>query len=260
MANHGIYSGGFVVGVLVNGKLQEVSTDNIISLKFNSEYKLRLSNKNNRRAVAKVFIDDENVSAGGIVIGANSTVDVEGPVDKKRNFKFVSIESGQAEDAGKSVNRNGEKGVIRVEFRLEKEIKVPVYVPVPYPTYPSYSWRKDFEPTWNNRDDGHYSYGCKGFGGEASNSCEVESKTTHSRSTASEVGATVSGERNDQSWTGVYVDLEDKEPIILSVTLRGWEEVDIPQVEGSDVYCSGCGKKAKSKTDKFCSRCGKKLS
>jgi hypothetical protein len=150
-----MHSNDFVICIIVDGVAQQESKGGVVSLPFGSEYKIRLRNKHNRRAVAKVFVDEENVSKGGVIVQANDYVDLDGPVDSKRNFKFVSSESPQAVDAGKNNQPDDRNGIIRVDWQLEREYKQPerVYIdrPVPYPVYPpTYPWRRRWyeEPTW----------------------------------------------------------------------------------------------------------------
>lgn len=278
--NTGIYSAGFVVNVIINGKMQDISKNNTISVKFNSEYQIRIQNKNSRRAVAKVFVDDENVSQGGVVIPAYSHVDLQGPVGKNFNFKFVSLDSGQAADAGKSTNRDGEKGTIRVEFQLEREAPKPV---INFPHNPWYTERSPREKGLTGFNDESvkyptsYSVGATKGESYSNKTCSsygsAETKTCGGILTSDEgilglnsieketaAGCTVSGERNNQNFYKIDIDLENKPPVILQLTLKGWDEKTLPLLDGSCVYCSSCGKKATKPTDKFCSRCGSKLS
>ena len=103
-----------------------------------------MRNKNTRRAVCKLYIDGEDISGGGFIIGANSFVDIERPVNVDRKFKFVSLESEDAYDHGKNgANHDKKKGTIVAEFALQKELKVPTYIQihsaplvVTYPPYP----------------------------------------------------------------------------------------------------------------------------
>lgn len=285
----GVYSAGFVVNVIVDGKMQEVSKDGIISVKFGSEYVIRLQNKNNRRAVAKVFIDNINQCGAGVVIPAYSYADLERPLDKEFKFKFVSTESGQAADAGKSKNYNGEKGVLRFEFRLEKEYKP--YIPPyqyhePWKKGGPYSGLEPFffnnegrgvEQSWNSnhRNDSLVDADTSSF---ESTTCDFdpverevktsgginlpkgfESKRSYAPPKQGRDGCTVSGEKSSQKFTSVTIDLEDSPPVLLQLTLKGWDENSLPVFDGKSVYCSGCGKKASRSTDKFCSRCGNKL-
>lgn len=125
------YSNKFVLCVLVNGEPQKELANGVVSLSFGAEYALRLRNKNNRRAVAKIYIDGENVSGGGYVIGANDYVDIKRHHDKDRAFKFVSLDSAEAVDFGKNgPNPDKIKGTIEVRFHLEKERPTYHYLPV----------------------------------------------------------------------------------------------------------------------------------
>jgi len=60
-----VYSNKFVMCVLHHGHPLKELANGMVSLPFGAEYALRLRNKNNRRAVVKLFIDGENVSGGG---------------------------------------------------------------------------------------------------------------------------------------------------------------------------------------------------
>lgn len=258
----GTYSSGFVASVIVNGKMQHIAKDNSITIPFESEYSIRLQNKNARRAVAKIFIDDENVSDAGFVINAYSQIEVERSINNQFKFKFVSLTSGQAANAGKSKNYDGEKGVIRVEFSFEKKVALPQWTPRSNPYHP---FRKDLiPPTWNNRDDYPVSYGdCKGLSETyCSSALEADEKTSGGigiPTTRGEAGATVYGDHSNQSFCDVYMDVEDSPAVVITLLLRGWSQETLPTINSNCLYCSNCGLKASKKSDKYCSRCGSKL-
>ena len=126
-----VYSNHFVMCVLVNGNVQKELANGQVSLPFGTEYSLRFRNKNSRRAVVKIYIDGENVSGGGYVVNANDHIDIKRHHDKDRSFKFVSLDSPDAQDFGKDgPNPDKVKGTIEARFYLEKER--PQYVPLPY--------------------------------------------------------------------------------------------------------------------------------
>jgi hypothetical protein len=113
--------------VLVNGEPIKEWANGAVPVPFGCEYALRLRNKNNRRAVVKIYIDGENVSGGGYVIEANSFIDIKRHHDKDRAFKFVSLDSAEAVDFGKNgPNPEKIKGTIEARFHLEKERHVPL--------------------------------------------------------------------------------------------------------------------------------------
>ena len=117
-----MYSSNFVISVLVNNKCLEENKQGIVDMAFNSEFVIRLRNKNKRDAVAVVSIDDENITGDGLIVRANSYVDLERPIYKNNNkFKFVSVNSGEAKSEGKKSEPDGRNGIIEVKWRIEKE-------------------------------------------------------------------------------------------------------------------------------------------
>lgn len=120
-----MYSNNCVLAVLVNGTPCNELANGSVPIPFNSEYIIRVRNKDKkRRVVAKVFVDGENVAEGGIIVNPNSYVDLEGPVDLHKRFKFVSLDSPDAVDFGKNgPNPDKSKGLIEAHFHFEKEVK-----------------------------------------------------------------------------------------------------------------------------------------
>lgn len=261
-----MYSNNFVVSVLVDGKVVEERKDGVCVLPFGSEYVLRLRNKHSRRAVAHIYIDDEKMSGGGIVIGAYSYVDLERPTTNNKKFKFVSLQSRQARSEGKSNNDDFSKGVIRVDFQLERKRERPVvvkkyipYTPV-YPNYPMpwYSTSYGLDARGINLDDSvereeKTSGGIK-LPTDALNFCDIprSSNSCRSSSPAPKIqdGCTVQGNESSQSFYSVHVDLEPDMTTIV-VLLKG--TYDKP---AKVAFCEKCGTKRKNSKAKFCYNCG----
>src|SRR6266446_2078305 len=107
-----MYSNNFVVCVLQNGQVIANSKQGNVALPFSSEYQIRLRNKNNRRAVAKVFIDGDNVSEGGLVVDAYSYVDLDCHVGSKKRFLLAATDSPAAVAEGKDNKDDDSNGVI----------------------------------------------------------------------------------------------------------------------------------------------------
>lgn len=136
------YSSKFVLTVLRDNQIQKEFADGIVPLPFGSEYALRLRNKHDRRALIKLFIDGEEVSGGGYIVPRKDKVDIFRPVDKDAAFKFVSLDSSDAADFGKSDNKDRKKGLIEARFYLEKEA-----TPVPtHTTVHHYHYRYKNDP------------------------------------------------------------------------------------------------------------------
>src|SRR5262252_1683017 len=65
-----VYSSRFVLSVLLNGNIAPERTDGVVAIPFGSEYGIRCRNRNKgRRALVKLFVDNENISGGGFIIG-----------------------------------------------------------------------------------------------------------------------------------------------------------------------------------------------
>lgn len=123
------YQNDYVLSIIHNGKpVREFaeSGSRTCAVPFGSEYKIRLKNKTNKRAKAKVTIDGMSIMTHGdgcIVLHPNQTVDLERFVDDLNSgnrFKFISLDegtqSGEIQDPTSQDN-----GVIKVEFYPEDD-------------------------------------------------------------------------------------------------------------------------------------------
>lgn len=141
-----VYSNKFVMAVLLNGLPQKELANGVVKLPFGAEYALRFRNKNNRRAVVKIYVDGENVSGGGYVVPANDHIDIKRHHDVDRAFKFVSLDSGEAVEHGKNgPNPDKMKGTIEARFYFEKER--PYVAPVQEIHHHHWDWYRPIRPT-----------------------------------------------------------------------------------------------------------------
>jgi len=164
-----------VLSVLLNKNVASERADGVVPIPFGSEYGIRCRNRNkDRRALVKLFVDNENISGGGFVIEADDAVDIFRRSDVDAALKFVELTSEEAELTGKSDNPDGSKGVIEARFYLEKEqpglkfplpkppkrnrkLKQPQPLPLPYPypypvptPTPAVPWKyvNPYQPVW----------------------------------------------------------------------------------------------------------------
>jgi len=220
-----MYSNRFVMSVLIDGQPQKELKNGEVRIPLGSEYALRFRNKNSRRAVVKIFIDGENVSGEGYVIGASDYVDIKRHEDKDRAFKFVSLESIDAQEFGKDgENADKVKGTIEARFYLEKErVSVPAWIKSP-PPWP--------EP-WIHRDP-YYPYPPPGVWCSNSlvSTCSTNTASVTRSASLSSVpkateelkdGCTVEGMQTGQDFHSVHIDLEDT-CTVLKIFLRGYGE------------------------------------
>jgi hypothetical protein len=89
---------------------------------FGSCYTLRLRNKNSRQAACKLFIDGEKMCKGGIIVPANSYRDIDCSTVTLQKFKFVDLQSVDAQEHGKDQsNVSRQMGLIVAQWHLEVE-------------------------------------------------------------------------------------------------------------------------------------------
>ena len=155
-----MYSNKFVLSIIHDGypiKESGSYSDKRIALPFDSEYKIRLKNKNDKSCTARVFIDDKQVSKlGDFIIQSNGTIDLERFVDSSlergKKFKFVSLDHPDVDDPTSSEN-----GIIKVEFRLARR-ENGIKISIPPVTYKPWDWddHKPGEPwrTYTSFDGG----------------------------------------------------------------------------------------------------------
>ena len=195
--------GEFVCNVILDGNpIKEI--DGVAVIPFDSEYKIILKNKNDRKAAAKVTIDGSPISSfGDLVINANSEVILERFITESltegKRFKFVPLNNPEVDDPGRAEN-----GLIKVEFRLEKkrEYIQPVGIQ-------GYFWYHDdivldFSDLATTTID-------------VSN---IDNNNVNCSATSTEPGATIGGSVSNQTFKKVDIEFEDK-TWTIEILLKG---------------------------------------
>jgi hypothetical protein len=254
-----MHSNDFVVAIMVNDSALLESKGGVVAIPFGTEYTIRLRNKHkDRRALAKVFIDEENISGGGVIVPADKFVDLEtSPANPGRKFKVVSAESSEAVEAGKNNKSDDSNGVIRVEWQLEKEWKATqvVYVDRPVPYYPWRSRRPyDNQPYFDSRlCDTEQSLNCNTLD-ESPKSSNFAGEVPTSRRLKE--ACTVEGGRSNQTFYDAYIDTESVTTTIR-IVIRGFKGIE--GASSTAKHCENCGASRKFRKAKFCWDCGKVL-
>jgi len=111
--------GDFSVEVLADGDAREIESGHVLS-RPGQVYVLRLRNHGPLRCVAEVTIDGHAVTAGGLVINAWSSVDLERPIHASERGRFTVIAEGDERVFGPDGGRdNPDLGLIEARFRRE---------------------------------------------------------------------------------------------------------------------------------------------
>lgn len=268
-----MYENKLVAAVKSNGKVLREFDKDTIYLKFGSEYSILLKNLENRRAVAKIFIDGQEVSNGGFVINAKSEIEIERFVkdlSQGNRFKFIEKTAGVEAHRGNKL----EDGLIRIEFEFER-VYVPSWTPdkVYYrggPSYYNYPRTDTYGAVAkgmsidNTPLVGSVSLGACGSGmtlNSVATKGVVRSASADLKSYVSnDAGITVPGSVSDQKFVESYCNTDgiqhtmifkvlgsvDGEPVKEAVTVK------------AKPTCVTCGKVNKANS-KFCSECGTSL-
>jgi hypothetical protein len=236
-----MYSNSCVLAVLVNNTPCSELANGSVTIPFNSEYSIRVRNKDKKRKlVAKIFVDGENISEGGVIVSPGSYVDVEGPVNSNKRFKFVDLESPDAVDSGKNgSNLDKTKGLIEAQFFFEKEEKSKeVHHHHHYPQRPLFPFERQYPPMWGDniprkqlRDSLHEPYditcGQKYNAVHKPNSGakSVSESLSEMFNFSGEVkdGCTVEGSHTNQSFIAASfsLDIDWGNPTVLKIFLQG---------------------------------------
>lgn len=259
-----VYSKKFVVVIKCNGKiLREVNNENEVILPFGAEYSILLKNLDNRRAVAEISIDGNDVLDGRrLVINANEETELKGVMINsvvKNAFKFIQKTKKIQDHRGDKID----DGLIRIKFGFEREILSSYTTTYTYPTvYRSFYHHTDVYGGVLNESSS------KGITGQSEPMAQanISSSVTMDSLSPSVVpqvdeGITVPGSELKQDFNSTYVGtIEDHGTIIIQ--LKGMDSKDepirTPIFVSTKLECPTCGTKSRYGT-KFCSDCGTNL-
>lgn len=114
--------GDFAVEVIPRGKgigVREIGSGHVLA-RPGQVYALRLRNFGPLRCVADISIDGRSVSAGGLVIDAYCTEELERPITPDEDGRFTVVAEGDERVFGPDGGRdNPNLGLIEVRFRRE---------------------------------------------------------------------------------------------------------------------------------------------
>lgn len=282
------YSKRIATALISNGKILDEDPKGVIAVPFDSEFKVRVINKNDKKIGFDIYIDGVKVTkTGRIIVNPHDRIDLERYIendDKGTKFRFVPKDSQEAKMDGK--DKEPYTGIVEVRAYFEKERAREVVREIikEYPIYIE-KWRG---PNW---DGFYYHYstntncgysGISGFSGSAGQTgntgsagsnnftsnaycCstnDMSSKLSSNFTSNLSEGAVVRGGNSNQAFTSTYVDLEE-DYVSLKMFLMGYYEK--PAEKKADEqqkefdfgikYCTKCGHQVKD-GDNFCGKCG----
>lgn len=237
-----LFKDKLVVVVKNRGKVMREHGDEIL-LPFGSEYSMSFKNLESRNAVAKVYIDGEDVLRGhSLILKPGIEFPLErffnGNLNNGNRFKFI-------EKTEEISNFRGDKiddGLIRVEFWFEKEIEY------------YHNNTLEFGNFWSRNIKSCCTYNAPGI---SSKICD----NSINYSCAVDDGITVKGSESDQSFTyGMVGVLEDSSHVMV-FKLKGYtsynrnNKIKKPITVKTRLQCETCGRISRSNI-KYCPNCG----
>ena len=219
------YSNKFAIALKIAGQFIRELANGEVVIHFGSEYTIYFKNKNSRRAEAKIYIDGEHIT--DLVVPANGTAELECNPSTHKSFLFVDLNSTEAMLEGKAGgNPDKVKGLIEVQFHLEKE--VPVYTPpviiekhVHHHNYPRYGSIRGV--SWDTLTTGNAVDGISlrsMLSDEYPVACAAPMSAAEASFGAVEDGCTAEGSYSSQSFRQVHFSIEDSYTTI-KMFLRG---------------------------------------
>jgi hypothetical protein len=262
-----MYSNNFVAVIKNKGKVLREDNNGIVRIPFGSEYTVLLKNKDSRKAVVNVEIDDESV-AGGVIVPANQTVELKGSLSdlKVRNrFKFIQKTKEIQDYRG---DRLGD-GLVRVEYKFEKKVAEPVW----YYTPPVITWpdpqdcrrcKGSSYPShiYNSPSTGDCTYTCSNSAPGLNNTSLISNSVECSTLPKSDEGITVKGSKTRQDFVYGYTKELESQSSVIILHLRGLTKqrtkVRKAITVKTKLRCPTCGRRSKSSMQ-FCGNCGTHL-
>lgn len=278
-----MYQDKMAFAIKVAGKVLREHGETVY-LPFGSEYSLLIKNLNNRRACVRITLDGQEVIDGGLIVNANSSVDLErfvksGQLSSGNRFKFIERTAAVEQHRGIGV----EDGLIRFEFEFEKE-----------PAWQGLAWAQKHDPfdyskrlksasPFGGMDSTYSASSLRSISSEPMNvvasgsndsfldtamarvSAETATLSAGGATAAATAavnlaGITVPGSISMQQFHSVSFIGDGKTHVVVAKLLGevGAQPVKAPITVKTKPTCISCGHTNKAKA-KFCSECGTSL-
>jgi hypothetical protein len=251
-----------------------------VYLKNGSEFELELFNPSQSTVLAKIRIDGNYISGGGIILKPGQRIYLERFLDDAKKFKFETYEvESTSNEVLNAISNNGNVDIEFYEEYIKPTYQQPFLVNYPWvnpavhyqSTNPNPYYVNTFTTTGlgdtvstyttsvgfnsSNSSDNTMSFD-RGYSNKFENKPRRISLSKKSKSI--ETGRVEKGSNSDQSFT------YDNSSFYTFPFQTNWWKLK-PQsnkplwAEDLVVYCTECGSKRKKDNHKFCPHCGTKF-
>lgn len=254
-----MYNNNFVAVIKYNGRILR-ERDGAVKLPFGSEYSILLKNKNSRKALVRIQVDDKYVLTGGrkLIMEPHETTEIKGfmrNMSDTNRFKFIKKTKQISKYRGDKID----DGLISVEYWFEKEPDPDpiIYYNSSYKTNGRIGNFYSSHADWTYTDsqttsDVRYSSNL--------NSSSYMNRKSSMKSKPSDDGITVKGSKIRQDYVYGHINDVESSSSVITIQIKGRTKVAKRKVRKAvttrtRLTCETCGKKSKSYA-KFCSSCG----
>lgn len=236
-------------------------------LKNQTEFQLEIFNPTTNTVLAKILINNKQLTQGGLVLRPGERIFLERYIDVAKKFKFETYEVSDTDDVKEAIKNNGD---IRVDFYNEQVNYNRMLLTSNNPTYTYYNGDMTFGTcstsninstigTLTNTGGVNVTYNNqyqKTFTGQEP---QTRSAAPIKKFKSLETGRVEMGGASDQKFGTVskdwaYVAFHTVEFKMLPESQKEITSQDLH----TKTYCSFCGKRVKH-TDNFCGSCGQKI-
>ena len=262
------------VAVSNNRQKNYGTENNLVYLDNGQEFQIELFNPTQISYLAKIYLNDNLISASGLVIKPGQRYFLDRHIDEKKKLLFSTYDVEDSSEVRQAIKNNGK---IKVEFYPEvinfnRSWSSVGTTYVPYnqqwgtitPTINPITWATSFGGTTTTNL--YYTTGnnitTSTLGNNvtytSSNSGSDYGTVTCSVAGSLETGRVDKGEKSQQTfgtdygnYSGIWTYCSEYQLMPRSV-----KPVEVTEIRS---YCPGCGTRMKKKTWKFCPNCGESL-
>lgn len=238
---------GFSAHITRNRNRSRIYGDTVY-LKNGQNFEIELFNPSTIKALAKIKINGNYISNGGIILRPGERVYLERFIETNNKFLFETYEVDKSDEAINAIRNNG---LIEVDFYTEQ-----VFVNYTGPQITTQTWTYTSQPIGTSINSTG-SFGS--FGGTTVNNLYTTTTSTpNARSKSLETGRVEMGESSNQKFSGSYANFNSfpAKNIVYKLLPESQKPIDSGSIRN---YCTECGTRMKKQTWKFCPNCGSKI-
>jgi hypothetical protein len=275
----------FPSAYITTGKQRLKQNGSNVYLKDGEEFEVEIFNPKSISVLAKIKINGNYLSGGGIIIKPGQRVFLERYLDEARKFKFETYEvNAKSKEVQEAIKNNG---VVEVEFYEENRYggsititnpgtltwtngtnpyTIPGITTTPNP-YTIYGVTNNITHTssQNWTHDSYFAGDSNAYYNTSVNYNHVDYNTSGnlkkslSTDRFKETGRVEKGGDSKQEFTSVNMDFNSYPTSYSTWRLMPMSEKPIEASEVNVLYCTNCGGKRKKDNHKFCPHCGTKF-